>query len=100
MRAAFRSIKLTETPGWLEGIATPVLVITAAQERIVNNAATDAAVARLPNAEHVLIDAARHDLLSETDATRAEVWVAIDRFLERTKGWAAAPDHTNTGQRC
>jgi lysophospholipase len=85
VRAAFRSILVTDAPGWLERISTPLLMMSAGQEKIVSNAALEAATARLPNAEAVHIPAAGHDLMSETDATRAEIWAAIDAFLERTE---------------
>ncbi|MCR9174870.1 MAG: alpha/beta fold hydrolase [Alphaproteobacteria bacterium] len=84
VRAAFRSLAVTDQLGWLERIATPLLMISAGQEKIVSNAALEAASARLQNAESVRVAAARHDLMSETDATRAEIWAAIDRFLDRT----------------
>ena len=86
VRAAFRSLAMTDKPGWLEQIKTPLLMISAGQEKIVNNAALETATERLPNAEIVPIAVAGHDLMSETDETRAEIWAAIDRFLERTKG--------------
>ena len=77
---------MTDKPGWLEQIKTPLLMISAGQEKIVNNAALETATERLPNAEIVPIAVAGHDLMSETDETRAEIWAAIDRFLELTKG--------------
>jgi len=83
--AAWRSIAVTRRPGWLEAVTTPVLIAIAGRDRIVDNPSTEAAIARLPTATRVHLDAAEHEILGETDAIRAELWAAIDAFLDHDR---------------
>lgn len=82
VRAAWRSIQFTHSPGWFEEIRTPVLVALAGRDRIVDNRATERAIIRLPNVTEVRIEDAEHEILGEVDPIRAELWGAVDRFFE------------------
>lgn len=78
--AAFRSIAaLRRAP--LEALGVPLLVLAAACDRLVSNAAIVAAAARLPDARLLIFDAA-HELLREADPVRPAALAAIDRFLD------------------
>lgn len=79
-RAAWRSIQLTHRPGWFEAIGTPILVALAGRDRIVDNAATERAILRLPNVTEVRIEDAEHEILGEIDPIRDQLWAAVDRF--------------------
>jgi lysophospholipase len=70
-------------PGRAEAVETPILALTAGEEFLVDNAATEAFVKRAPKAELVRIAGARHELLMETDALRAKVWAAFDEWVGR-----------------
>ena len=85
VRAAMRSIAITRTPGWLEAISTPLLVAVAGRDRIVDNAATQAALARLPSAHEVMLREAEHEILGEVDGIRAAFWREVDGFLDRSQ---------------
>lgn len=70
-------------PGALAHIRIPVLVATAADEQLVDNAAHDAVAAQLPDATHITIAGAKHEILMERDDKRAEFWAAFDQLTER-----------------
>jgi lysophospholipase len=84
VRAAFRSIDAVMAPGALEVVRTPLLVALAGQESIVENAAIECAVARLPDARLVRFPDARHEILRERAPVRRAFWAAVDRFLADT----------------
>ena len=69
-------------PGGAEGVAIPVAVLLAGEEKLVDNACTRAFAARLPNATCETIEGAYHELLMETDAVRARFWSAFDRMAD------------------
>jgi lysophospholipase len=71
--------RLAEFPAG--GLTLPLLVVTAAEERLVDNAAARAFVAKVPGARHVQIEGAYHELLMETDDRRAVFWAAFDRLV-------------------
>lgn len=79
--AALRSIALTRRRGYLESIATPILVCQAQAERIVSNRAQLMAVRRLPRARLEVFDDARHELLCEREPIRHRLFAAIDAFV-------------------
>jgi lysophospholipase len=86
------------TWGWLElaftvsarlagaRLALPLLVVTAQEERLVDNAAARAFCGRAAKGAWVEIEGSRHELLMETDARRAVFWRAFDRFADETLG--------------
>jgi lysophospholipase len=71
------------TPGSLAHIRIPILVATAAEEQLVDNAAHEAVVHDLPDARHITIAGAKHEILMETDAIRAQFWDAFDQLADR-----------------
>ncbi len=90
VRAAQRSIRATERRGFARGIRVPVLVMAAEQERIVSVAATQRLARAIPNAAYIGLADARHEVLMETDATRALFWQRVDGFLSQYGLKAAA----------
>lgn len=89
LRAAFRSFDVLNAPGTLEKIDLPTLIVSGTEDTVVDTATHLAAVARLPLAEHAVVEGARHELLMETDPRRAQFWAAFDRLAART-----CPPHT------
>ena len=73
----------TRKPALLRGIDCPVLVASAGEEQLVDNKAHARIAKHIPDCTHFTIDAARHEILMETDASRAEFWAAFDRFLAK-----------------
>ena len=61
----------------------PILVVSAGQEQLVDNASHDAVVALLPEARHITIPGAKHEILMERDELRAPFWEAFDQLAAR-----------------
>lgn len=66
-------------------IETPMMIATAEDEQLVENEAHGRIADLLPNAEHIIVPGAYHEILMETDDLRAQFWDAFDRLLERAK---------------
>lgn len=84
--AAFRSIDCVRAPGYLEAIATPVLILAAGIERLVDSAAAIAAATRLPRGTARLMEGGRHELVREVDSIRLETFGQIRSFLAGRDG--------------
>jgi lysophospholipase len=63
-------------------VSVPMAVVTAGDERLVDNAASRAFAERA-GARYVEIPGAFHELLMETDAVRARFWAEFDAVAER-----------------
>lgn len=70
-------------PGALAHIRIPILVATAAEEQLVDNGAQAQVIEQLPDAQHLTIAGAKHEILMETDDLRAQFWAAFDELTER-----------------
>ena len=79
--ATLKSIGHMMSKGYLEGITTPLLMISAGADTIVSMTAQKQACRRLPNCHLVTIPDALHELLIETDAVRERFWGFFDDFL-------------------
>jgi len=60
---------------------TPVLMLLAGQDKVVNSQAAESLAQRLRAASAITIPHAQHELLIERDALRAQVWAAFDAFM-------------------
>jgi lysophospholipase len=69
-------------PSALANLRMPITVLSAGQEALVSNLAHGELAKLLPNAQHIVIDAARHEIMMETDPVRAQFWAAFDRLAE------------------
>lgn len=70
-------------PNAFAHLRLPILVASAAQEQLVDNAAHDFVVANLPDAVHITIANAKHEILQEQDPARHQFWEAFDQLTER-----------------
>ena len=80
--AALKSIRILKSRGYPEKISAPVLMVQSGIEHIVCNEAQDKLAARMPRAQVVRIDGARHEILHERDEFRNEFWAAFDPFID------------------
>jgi lysophospholipase len=71
------------TPGSLAHLRIPVLIASAGEEQLVNNASHDVVARELPDARHIIVEGAKHEILMETDAIREQFWAAFDQLVER-----------------
>lgn len=81
MRAAYRSAARTFTPARLASVATPVLVIAAAHDRLVSADAIRRIAALLPNAQLEMYQDAAHEILRDADPVRLAALARIESFL-------------------
>jgi len=81
LRSAFASIDELTARGVPERIATPLLILTAAEEGLVDNVATRRLAARLPDVRVRDFARAGHELVREVDSIRLPVFAAIAEFL-------------------
>ena len=80
LRAAAASVAEMRRPRFAGRVTTPVLMVLAGMDALVDNAAARRLAARLPNATVVEIAGARHELLREHDSHQARLWQAFDAF--------------------
>ncbi len=79
---AYRSTLALEAAGRLERVTTPLLLLAAEQDRLVDVAAITRAARRLPNAKLRRWGAeAAHEILREADPVRNDALAEIDRYL-------------------
>lgn len=79
--AAYRAMRRTLTSRALRSLDTPLLILSAGEDGIVDNT-THARIADLaPSAVRVEIPGAAHEILTETDEVRAQFWTAFDAFV-------------------
>lgn len=79
LAAAFDSLDRLHAPGVAQYITTPLTVLLAEQDLVVDSQAAAAFAARLPRAEIQWIAGARHELLQEAPAIQDRVWAALER---------------------
>lgn len=81
---AYASWRRLETPGVLEKVAIPVLILSTRIDALVSHPANLRAAARLPRGEIVEFGPeAHHEILREVDAVRGRAMAAIADFLDR-----------------
>jgi lysophospholipase len=83
LEAAYRSMAHVMAKGYAEAIKTPVLIVGAGRDRIVDTAAEREFAARLPHGTYLEFEDAEHEILMETDSIRARFWQAFDAFVEK-----------------
>lgn len=82
---AYASWRVLDTPGALEAVDVPVLIISTASDKLVSHAANLKAAKRLPKGEMMALGAeAHHEVLREEDAVRDPIMARIADFLDRT----------------
>lgn len=81
LNAAFGAMAALEQPEVIARIRQPLLMVAAGRERLVSNTAIERLSARLIAGAHVVVPAARHEILNERDIFRAQFWAAFDAFI-------------------
>lgn len=89
LRAALASMHEMHRRGFAEDIETPLLVFGAGRDKVVRVEAVRAFAKRLPHARYVEIAEAKHEILMETDAIRAQFWKEFDAFIDTELNKAA-----------
>ena len=85
LASAFAGTRALAADPRLERLATPVLMLVAAADGLVDPRAARRVAARLPRGELALFGReSGHEILREVDAVRNRALAAIDAFLDRT----------------
>jgi lysophospholipase len=82
VNAAADAIDGFSRPSALAHLRIPILVASAGEEKLVDNASHEEIARLLPNCRHILIPGARHEILMETDDKRAQLWAAFDALVD------------------
>ncbi len=77
---AFRAAARLARPG-LEQVETPVTIVAAGEDRVVDNAALRSIASRLPRRRYLEVDGALHEILIETEDKRAQWFAAFDQAV-------------------
>jgi lysophospholipase len=80
---AFSAVALLERGPGLRRVATPLTVVAAGDDRLVDNAGLRRVTARAPGGRYVEIPGAYHEILQETDAIQAAFWREFDALADR-----------------
>lgn len=80
---AFGATRALRDDPALSGVRTPLLMLAADRDRLVDLRAVQAVAGRLPAAELIRFPDAAHEILREVDAVRNRALAAIDAFLDR-----------------
>jgi lysophospholipase len=83
VKAALRSNQLIGRQSFLARIKVPVVILTAAKEKIVSNSAQARAAKQLAQGSQIVIADGYHELLQERDPIRTQVWRAFDSMVDR-----------------
>ena len=86
LAATRRSVAILRSRGYPERIATPVLMVSAAADRVVSNAAQARLAQRMPDCRLETIPDSRHEALMETDDVRARALALFDAFVDEVLG--------------
>lgn len=85
LAAAFDIMEKLADPEAVRRIRQPLLLVAAGRDRIVSTRAVEHLSARLIAGDHVTLPGARHEILMEADAIRAQFWAAFDAFIPGTE---------------
>lgn len=81
--AALEAFDAFRQPGALKHLRMPVVVMSAGEESLVDNNSHVEVCGLLPNAAHVPIPGAHHEIMMETDEIRAKFWAQFDKVADQ-----------------
>ncbi len=81
LTCAFELMARFEHPRYAVGVLTPILIVAAGADRIVDTAATERFAQRLKAGRCVTIPHARHQIAMENEMIVAQLWAAFDAFI-------------------
>lgn len=98
LNAAFRAMAPLLDDEVPRRITTPMLVVAAGGDRVVDTRATERFAARLKAGRLIVLPGAEHELLMERDVHRERFWSAFDAFVPGTAAVSrTAPRSSATG---
>ncbi|MDU0340636.1 alpha/beta hydrolase [Bosea rubneri] len=99
IRAAFELMDRLAAPRAALEVRVPTLVIAAGRDPVVSTPAIERFAARLKTGSALVLPTARHEILMESDAIRAQFWAAFDAFVpgEKLEADASAGEQSEGG---
>ncbi|SMC71419.1 lysophospholipase [Desulfocicer vacuolatum DSM 3385] len=82
LKAAFDSIDTLKVKGVAQQISAPVLLLSAAQDRVVSCRAQEKLCRNLSNGIFLSVPGARHEILNESESILSFFWQAFDAFTD------------------
>jgi lysophospholipase len=82
--AACRAMREANEPAFAPAVRLPALIVAGGLDRLVSLTAAEALSLGLRSGGEVVIPGARHEILMERDAVRAQFWAAFDAFIPGT----------------
>lgn len=79
--AACRAMSEASEPDFGPSVRVPALIVSGALDRLVSMTAAEATAAALRAGGQVVIPGARHEIMMERDAIRAQFWAAFEAFV-------------------
>jgi len=79
--AAMHAMKEVARDSFPIRLRVPVLMLAAANDRVVSSAAIEQLGLRMRTGRHMVVPSARHELFMENDAIRGQVFAAFDAFV-------------------
>lgn len=80
-RAAYRTCAQVMDPAFARRVQVPLLLFSAANDRIVSSRAIETFASRLKIGAHVPIPQSEHEILQESDTVRQHFWSVFDAYL-------------------
>jgi lysophospholipase len=81
VNAAFRQMRRFADPEFPRNLRTPMLLLTAGRDQVVENDAIERFAQQLDIATLIAVPGARHELMMERDALRTQFFAAFDAFI-------------------
>lgn len=81
VHTAFRLMDRLNAPSAAREVRVPTLVVAAGRDPVVSTPAIERFAARLKTGPALVLPTARHEILMESDAIRAQFWAAFDAFI-------------------
>lgn len=81
LSAAFKTMKETGSNERLSRIRCPVLILSASADTIADSSTHDGISAGIEKGELYVVPDAKHEIMMEQDAIRAQFWGQLDRFF-------------------
>lgn len=81
LEAAYASMARAMSKGYPEAIMTPLLIVGAGRDRVVDTSAAREFASHVPGGSFLEIPDAEHEILMEKDSVRAQFWAAFDAFV-------------------
>ena len=82
--SALRLMKRFAEPSYAARIRQPMLLVAAGHDEVVSTSAIEAFGMNLLAGRHLILPGAKHEILQEQAAFRAQFWAAFDAFVPGT----------------